>query len=146
MRIICKNGFYKFFPQQIAEVARFSAKFGVELVECEDYFTFPALEALSKFSFIRQSYGGLVGVANYCGNREEILGANGFSLYLPTQKLVLKSLIFEKINYSYSNFYFTDTLPQAYSYDENGKISGFNGFVDVDYMRFKIEKFFYESI
>ena len=148
MRIICETGFYKFFPEKIAQIKRFQTKFGIELVPCEDYFTFPILAALPKFSFIGHPYSGLiVGLANHAGKREEVLAANGLTYSVNLNRLVLAStLVFKKIDYSYSNFIFSNTLPQVYNYDDNGLITGFNGFVNVDFMKFNIERFIYQSI
>lgn len=146
MRIICENGFYKFFPEKIAEVKRFQTKFGVELVECEDYFTFPVLAALPNYSFIGHVYSGvIVGLANYAGKREEVMAANGLTYHIGLKRLILRASFsgFTKLDYVVSNYIFTNTLPQAYFYDNNGLITGFNGFVDVDFMKFKIERFFY---
>ena len=147
MRIICRNGFYKFFPQEIGEIRRFETKYGLDLVQCEDYFTFQVLADLPNYSFVAHPYSGvLLGTANYAGSREEVLAANGYTFYQATKGLVLKGSFLKKMDYEYSNFLFMTTLPQAYCYDLNGIISGFNGFCDVEFMRFKIERFFYESI
>jgi|AntAceMinimDraft_16_1070373.scaffolds.fasta_scaffold78048_2 hypothetical protein len=147
MRIICRKGYYKFYPQEIGEVRRFETKYGLDLVECEDYFTFPVLAELPNYSFVGHSYSGLfLGLVNYAGVREDVLAANGYTFYQPTKSLVLKGSFLQKMDYDFSNFLFMTTLPQAYCYDSNGVISGFNGFVDVEFMRFKIERFFYESI
>lgn len=149
MRIICENGFYKFFPEKIAEVKRFQTKFGIELVPCEDYFTFPVLAALPKFSFIGHPYSGVIlGLANYAGKREEVMAANGLTYHILLRKLILKSTFagFKKLEYVISNYIFLNTLPQVYYYDDYGLITGFNGFVDVDFMKFKIERFFYAEL
>jgi len=147
MKIICEKGFYKFFPQNIGEIARFKTKTGYILTECGDYFTFETLANLPNYSFTAQLYSGIIpGLKNYAGLREEVMAENGYAFYLKTQTLILKSLIFQKADYFQSNFIFSNSLPQAYSYDSSGVITGFHGFVDVDFMKFKIEKFFYESI
>jgi len=150
VRIVCETGFYKFFPDTIAEVKRFSTKYGVELVQCEDYFTFPILAALPKFSFIGHPYSGtILGLANHAGKREEVLAANGLTYSVSLNRLILSSspnLVFKKMDYFYSNYFIMNTLPQAYNYDDNGLITGFNGFVDVDVMKYKIERFFYADL
>jgi len=148
MRIICETGFYKFYPNSIAEVKRFGTKYGIELVECEEYFTFPILAALPKFSFIGHPYSGVIlGLANHAGKREEVLHANGLAYSVSLNRLILSStLVFKKINYDYSNYIVMNTLPQAYNYDDNGLITGFSGFVDIDVMKYKIERFFYQSL
>lgn len=149
MRIICEKGFYKFFPQNIGEIARYQKRFGAELVPCEDYFTFPVLAALPNFSFIGQIYSGtILGLANHAGKKEEVMAANGLTYHVQLKRLILSSTFagFNKMNYSFSNFIIMNTLPQAYFYDDAGLITGFNGFVDLDFGRFKIERFIYASI
>lgn len=148
MRIICETGFYKFFPETIAEVKRLSTKYGIELVQCEDYFTFPILAALPKFSFVGHPYSGtILGLANHAGKREEVLAANGLTYSVSLNRLLLSStLVFNKMNYSYSNYIVMNTLPQAYYYDNTGLITGFSGFVDLDFMKYKIERFFYADL
>ncbi len=147
MRIVCENGFYKFYPDEINEIKRFQTKYGVNLVQCEDYFTFSVLAELPNFSFIGHSYSGfLPGIVNYAGKREEVLAQNGYTYFQATKSLVLKGSFFQKMKYSFSNYIVMENLPQAFCYDENGVITGFNGFCDVDFMRFKIERFFYASI
>jgi len=147
MRVICEKGFYKFFPQNIGEINRFQVKYGKNLVQSDDYFTFPVLANLPNFSFAGQIYSGnILATVNFAGKKEQVMAANGFTFYQPTQDLVLKSSIFKKMDYSFTNFLLMSNLPQAYCYDENGIINGFNGFIDVDFMRFKLERFFYENI
>lgn len=149
MRVICENGFYKFYPQEIADIARFEAKYGVDLVECEDYFTFEVLAALPNFSFQGQLYSGISpALVNYAGKREEVMAANGYCYYQKTKSLILASAISDKLVYYYDNFFIAANLPQAFSldYESKTRITGFSGIIDVAYMRFKIERFFYESI
>ncbi len=147
MKIICQNGFYKFYPQNVAEIARFENKSGLELVRCDDYYTFPILAELPNFSFQGQIYSGILpALVNFAGSREEVMAENGYCYNLALDKLALKSLVFEKANYFESNYIVANSLIQAYSYDSNGKINGFNGFVDVDFMKFKIDQFYYENI
>jgi len=147
MRIVCEKGFYKFFPQDVVEVARFERKLGAKLVECEDYFTFTKLAALPNFSFIGQLYSApLLGLVNYAGKREEVMAKNGYMYSVLTNQIVLKITFVKRMNYEVNNYIFLNTLPQAYNFDEYGIISGFHGFVDVDIMKFKIERFFYENI
>ena len=147
MKIICKKGFYKFFPQNIGEVMRFQKKYGVALYECDDYFTFKVLSELPNYSFIGHRYSGLtVGLVNYAGKIEEVMEKNNYIYDQGLQGLILKNTFVKRMNYNINNYIFMSELPQAYCYDTNGIISGFEGFVDVDYMKFKIERFFYENI
>lgn len=149
MRIICENGFYKFFPDIISELRRFIDKYGVDLVECEDFFTFEVLANLPNFSFIGQNYSGIIpGVVNYAAKREKVMAANGFTYHQAIKGLAPISLFTpaNRMDYSFSNYIIMDSLPQAYFSDGGGVITGFNGFVDIDVMKYTIERFFYASI
>jgi hypothetical protein len=55
------------------DIRRFSNKYGVELVQCEDYFTFKILAELPNYSFAGHPYGGLVATVYYAGKREEVI-------------------------------------------------------------------------
>jgi hypothetical protein len=148
VRIVCEKGFYKFYPQEIGQVQRFQSKFGADLVQCEDFFTFTQLAALPKFSILGQVYSGLLpGLTTYAGRREDVMAANGYSYYPPAKRILLKSTFagFRKMDFKISNFIIMDHLPEAYHTNGAGLINGFHGFVDVNYMRFKIERFFYEN-
>ena len=144
MRVICNNGFYKFYPQEIGEIRRFGDKYGIDLVQDGDYFTFTTLAELPNYSFKNHIYSGLfLGTVNYAGDKDDVMAKNGYTFYQETNNLILKSAIFNKMRYNYSNYIYMSTLPQAYSYDDFGIITGFSGFIDIDFMRFKIERFFY---
>jgi len=149
MRIICEKGFYKFFPQEVGDIKRFEAKTGYSLVQSEDYFTFPVLAALPNFSIVGQPYSGLiVGLKNYAGKREEVMAQNGLTYHVKLKRLLLASSFagFTKMKYDYSNFIVMGELPQAYFYDDSGLITGFSCVLDLKFMRFKIERFFYSEI
>jgi hypothetical protein len=145
MRIVCENGFYKFFPHYVGDIRRFSNKYGVELVQCEDYFTFKILAELPNYSFAGHPYGGLIATVNYAGKREEVMAKNGFTYYQSTQLLAPTTFV-KKMDYSVSNYIVMDSLPQAFNYDVNGVITGFSLILDIDFMKYKIERWFYADI
>jgi len=147
MKIICENGFYKFYPQKIGDIMRFQKKYGVALINCDDYFTFKVLADLPNYSFVGHAYSELnLGLKNYAGTREKVMAENGYLYYQSTKGLVHKRTFVKRMNYEFGNYIIMDNLPQAYCYDAKGIISGFSGFIDIDYMKFKIERFFYENI
>lgn len=148
IRIICEKGFYKFFPDSVDEIRRFSTKYGVDLVQCDDFYTFPVLAELPNYSFIGQQYSGLiVGLANYAAKREKVMAANGLAYNQAAKNLTPNVAIIalnRQMNYIFSNNIVIDNLPQAYFRDQNGTITGFHGFVDVNFMKYNIERFFYD--
>ena len=48
-----------------------------------------------------------------------------------------------KIDYSYANYWIMSNLPQAFFYDNFGIITGFYGWVNLDYFKFNIDQFYY---
>jgi len=143
MKIICENGFYKFYPLNLADIRRFFEKYGTRLVECEDFYTFEALEALPKFSITGQAYAGLIATKTCAGSREEVMAKNLFTYNQSTKSVGPTSLINGKMDYSYSNYFVMSNLPQAFFYDNFGIITGFYGWVNLDFMKFNIDQFNY---
>jgi hypothetical protein len=151
MKIICEKGFYKFFPTDIAEVRRFGDKYGVPLVQCDDFFTFEVLAELPNYSIKGQPYSGVIlALETWAGKREEVMTANGLTYDQSRKGLTLSSspsLFTKKMSYDISgNYIVMSNLPQAYFYDNGGLITGFHGWVNVDVMKFNIERFFYAEV
>jgi hypothetical protein len=145
MKIICEKGFYKFYPDTVVELRRFIEKYGVYLVQCEDFFTFEPLASLPKFSIAGQFYSGFsFSNKTFAGKREEVMWANNYTYNQMTRSLTLSALLtINKMNYSFSNNIVMDKLPQAYFRENFGIITGFFGWVNVDYMKYNIERFNY---
>ena len=145
MKILCEKGYYKFYPDNIVELRRFIEKYGVALIQCEDYFTFEPLASLPKFSIAGQFYSGLnFATKTFSGKREEVMAANGYSYNQMTKSLTLiPALLPYKMDYSFSNYIVMSSLPQAYFRENFGIITGFYGWVNVDIMKYNIERFNY---
>jgi hypothetical protein len=143
MKIICENGFYKFYPSSLADIRRFYDKYGVRLVQCEDYYTFEALSLLPKYSIAGQSYGGLIAIKTCSGNRESVMSKNLFTYNQATKSVAPIPSVIGKMDYSYSNYFIMSNLPQAYFYDNFGVITGFYGWVNMDYLKYNIDQFIY---
>lgn len=151
MKIVCEKGFYKFFPTDIAEVRRFGDKYGAPLVQCEDFFTFEILAKLPNYSIKGQPYSGaILALETWAGKREEVMAANHLTYDQSRKSLTLNSspsLFTKKMIYDIAgNYIVMSNLPQAYFYDNNGVITGFHGWVNIDHMKFMIERFFYPEI
>lgn len=107
MNIICDHGYFKFYPEKVQEIARFSTVFNLDLVQKGDYFTFPALLDLENYSVLGSPFGGIPAVKTFAGRPSEVLRANGmiydFTLDLIRPVLSVVSLItLDKVNYAYS--------------------------------------------
>lgn len=143
MKIICDKGFYKFYPSSLADIRRFFDKYGMRLVQCEDFYTFEALATLPKYSILGQSYAGLVATKTCSGSREEVMAKNLLTYNQATKSVAPIPSVVGKMDYSYSNYFVMSNLPQAFFYDNFGIITGFYGWANLDYMKFNIDQFNY---
>lgn len=146
MRVTCQNGFYKFYPDYIGELKLYTSKQGFNLVAEGDYYTFPSLKALPDYSFIGWPIGNALGKVNFAGSKWDVMEKNGL-VYSPKLGVVDKILNVgtqEVINGSAITY--TLTLPLAGRFIGLQRIKGFTGFWFMDYNRYQIERFEYESI
>lgn len=147
MKIVCQKGFYKFYPDKIADIRRFYEKFEILLMPKNDFFTFQALANLPNFSIKGQIYTGVLpALITTAGTPEEVMADNNYTYNQSIKGLSLNlnpSLNLKKMNYDFSNYFIMDNLPQAYFYDNNGIITGFYGFINLDYEKYYIERFIY---
>ena len=143
MKIICENGFYKFYPSNLVDIRRFFEKYGTRLVQCEDFYTFEALANLPKYSIATQPYAGLIATKTCSGKREEVMAKNLFTYNQSLKAVAPIASVVGKIDYSYANYWIMSNLPQAFFYDNFGIIIGFYGWVNLDYMKFNIDQFYY---
>ena len=99
MRVICRHGHIAFYPRKASDVTRFCGYFGVELERVGEYYTFPALAALDRYSIVGNTFGNLPAVKTFEGESPwEIMKENGFVYHIDGEILIPKSLIAIKIN------------------------------------------------
>lgn len=134
MKVICKNGFYKFYPEAAYEIVQFQNTFGRSLVRRGDYYTFSKLADLPDYSIMGQMYGGLVAIANYAGPVEDVFGENKLKYNVIDDKIELNGLI-DVVHERADNFAWVVTgIPAAYAQlSDRTIISGYQGFVNVNY-------------
>lgn len=77
MRVLCRHGYYAFYPKTAAEVSRFSSFYGTSLVRSGDHYTFPGLADLPRYSIQGGLYGGLPAIKTFAGHPWEVMEANG---------------------------------------------------------------------
>lgn len=63
MKVVCRHGHYAFYPSSKEDVIHFQRLFKLEIVAEDDYFTFPALKGLPRWSQIARPYGDAVAIA-----------------------------------------------------------------------------------
>jgi len=143
VKVICENGFYKFYPSNLVDISRFFEKYGLRLMPCEDFYTFEALANLPKYSIAGQPYAGLIATKTCSGRREDVMAKNFFTYNQSIKALSPIALVVGKMDYSYSNYFIMSNLPQAFFYDNFGIITGFYGWVNMDYFKFNIDQFYY---
>lgn len=78
MRIKCLHGYFIFTETKVGQVSNFMARYDLDLVPKDDYFTFSALEDAPSYSLIGLPYLGVPAIANYEGRPWEVMRANGF--------------------------------------------------------------------
>lgn len=111
-----------------------------------DYYTFPTLKDLPDYSFIGWPIGNALGKVNFAGSKWDVMEKNGL-VYSPKLGVVDKILNVgtqEVINGPAITY--TLTLPLAGRFIGLQRIKGFTGFWFMDYNRYQIERFEYESI
>lgn len=146
MKIICENGFYKFFPVNVMELEVYQKLSGYKLYFNGMFWTFKDLLDFPKFSFMGQNVGLNIAIKNFSGSQEEVLRENALTYNLKLGIITPKAVVLNYIDYDKGSFMSSRHLPQAFGFDkELTKVSGFEAFVDVGLMVYAIERFFYES-
>lgn len=149
MKIICKYGFYKFFPDFVGEVLLWENKNDVKLFQREDYFTFESLAKFPNYSFKGQLLTSTIPAsANFAGKPEEVMAKNRLTFNIKMDTITPRAIAYlQKLEYATGAFNSFPKLPQAFALDDNRKIiTGFEAFCDVRLNYYKVERLFYEDI
>lgn len=147
MKLICKYGFYKFFPDFVGELKLWEAKTGIKLFARDDYFTFAELSVFPNYSFKGQLIFGIIpAISNFAGKPEEVMAKNKLTYNVKLGTITPRAVAsIQKLNYSNGAYVTFPTIPQAFALDNLTEITGFEAFVDVKMMTFKLERFDYED-
>lgn len=149
MKLICNNGFYKFYPDFVGEIKLFENKNGIKLYRRRDYWTFEALAEFPNYSLKGQLVYGLnPALVNYAGLPEEVMAKNKLTFNVSLATITPRAMVMiNRLNYAGGAFFSFPELPQAFALDANlANITGFEAFVDVRLNNYKVERFFYEDI
>lgn len=149
MRIVSRHGFVSFHPRVTSDVVAFTDFFDIELVREDDYYTYPLLQGLKRYSIVGASYGGRAAVATYEGRHPwEVLRANGFVYNLALGTLVPKTSITTTVNpLLVDDGYFTCETPmiQPGSLNAAGqRILSYDGFFNREFLRLQLVSYAYE--
>lgn len=132
MRIICDNGYYKFYPEATNELVLFEDRYKVALVKVDDFYTYPLLAALPDYSIQGQEYGGLPAIINYAGRPWDVFRQNKLNYDAENGKIISNStrgIVDEQpTNYTW----IVVGIPSAFSeLADKTVISGFEGWFNV---------------
>lgn len=131
MRIICRKGFYKFYMDNPNELVLFGERYGAELVQIDDYWTFPTLD-LCDYSIENQPLAGLPAIITYAGRPQDVFAENQLIYNVKSDK-VIRGIRQGEIGERADGYNWIVTgIPQAYGTLSDGtRISGFNGWMDL---------------
>lgn len=106
MRVLCRNGFYSFYPRNETDVSRFCSFYKVELVREMDYYTFKNLKGLETYSLKGLLYSNTIALETFEGMPWEILEINNLVYSIALGLLVPKDTITILADVKASNFYY----------------------------------------
>ena len=145
MRIFCKNGYYKFYPQNIGDLKFFTEATGFKLKPEKDYYTFDTLADLDNYIFAGWTLGLSIAIKNYAGDKAELLKANGVMYNYTIDQIVPTLSIIGKLRIDEGAYMATPELPQAGKFTGLlNRVTGFSGFYDWQLKVYKIERLFYD--
>lgn len=148
MKVLCENGYYKFYTDGVNELIQFADIFGQELIKVGDFYTFPKLAELPDYSIEGASYGSEVtAIATYAGDYSDVFGKNKLKYDIEKDKIVTNtetSVVGEKKN----NYTWVVTgIPQAYGQlQDKQRIIGFEGFIDLVRGYTLVSRWQYENV
>lgn len=107
MKVVCKHGYFSFYPGTVDDIGRFRKYFSFDLALVGDYYTFEALKDAPRSSLKLQPYLGIPATATYEGQEPwEVMKANGFVYDIENETVVHKSSILVTADIPRSNFFY----------------------------------------
>lgn len=134
MRVSCISGFYKFFPDNSLDLVRAKEIFDLELVACEDFYTFAALRDMKNYSVIGYPVGLGIGIKNYAGEKWQVLKENllVYNLLLKNISTIALSIRVYNVPQEPGRYFTFSTLPQAGGMINGFPFISFNGIIDFE--------------
>lgn len=148
MRLIVKNGYYKFYPTFVGEVKLWENKTGIRLYPCRDFWTFESLKNFPNFSFKGQPlYGDFSGIVNFAGLPEIVMAKNKLTYNVKKGTITQRAEIVQNLDYASGAYMTFPVLPQCFALDHDKEVvTGLEAFIDVRLGMYKVERLFYEDI
>lgn len=106
MRVICRNGFFSFYPERSSDVTEFCSYFEIDLVRMEDFYTFPILAEIPNYSIQGAPLSNLVANKTYEGKPWEVLRENRMVYSIEGEILVPMISVVDTVDLYLSNFYY----------------------------------------
>lgn len=141
MRILCRHGFYSFYPEYSSEIADFQRHFEISLVREEDYYTFPELQGLQKYALATAIYKDIPATVTIAGNPWDIMRENEQVFSIALKKLVPLAAITSMVTLSLSDGFFDVNVPliQAGSLVSTGdRIVDYDAIFVEEYQQLKV--------
>jgi hypothetical protein len=94
MKVLCRHGFFEYYPQAATDLKRFERLQRITLVPEKNYFTFEGLIGLDRFSLQGSLYKNLPALTTFEGrDAAEVMRENGWVYHLGTELLIPKELV-----------------------------------------------------
>lgn len=148
MNVLCRHGHFAFYPRSVGEPSRFSLALGLPLERDGDFYTFPALKELPRYSIEGKTYGNLVATKTYEGRGAwDVFRENGWVYSLSTKLLVLKasiSISIQPMRRPYSFVAQTPLLQPGSMLPTGQRILSYEGELFIPLQKLRLNEFAYE--
>lgn len=144
MKVVCRHGYFSFYPGTEVDVWRFMRIFKRKLISQYNYFTFESLAGLPRYSLTAQIFGNLPALVTYEGRHaSEVMRENGFVYDMRTgllsPSITITSLM--KLPQSLDYAVAPSPLVQPGSIMPNGqRINSFIGELNLDQQRLYVSE------
>jgi hypothetical protein len=148
VRVLCRHGHYAFYSETEGDIAEFCEHFGITLTREDDYYTFPALKTLDRYSLKGKMFLNLEAEVNYEGRHPwEVMREHGFVYHIGSSRLLPKSSIAVQSNPKLCDgFWIADfSVIQAGAITKTGRrILSYDGFFLDRIMQLRLNEISYE--
>ena len=133
MRLKCISGYYRFEKEDSLDVVKMKDLFGVDLVACEDHYTFAPLRDMKEYSVLGYPIGATVAISTTVGKKWEVLKRN-LAVYnillgqITTIALSVRSYTVPADNGRYLGF---TSIPQAGGLINGQPFISYNAHIDL---------------
>lgn len=132
MKVRCISGFYKFYTEESLDIVRAKEVFGIDLVACEDFYTFAALRDMKNYSVIGYPIGLGLGKKHFAGEKWSVLKENflAYNLIINNIMELALSLKVYTVPQEPGRYFTFSGIPQAGGLINGIPFISFNGSID----------------